>query len=71
MATNYSLKVMDRALNPGVFCIYTTCPDPEVVQLNLQSLAWFTQAANPNTTLKFKWSLDYSFVWCRTGELKP
>jgi hypothetical protein len=71
MATNYSLTVTDHALNPGMFCVYTTCPDPKVVQLNLKSLAWFTKAANPNTVLTFDWSLDYSFVWCETGELKP
>jgi hypothetical protein len=70
MATNYSLTVKDQALSPGVFCVYTTCPDP-AVQLNLTSLAWFTKPANPNTTLTFDWSLDYSFVWCETGELRP
>jgi hypothetical protein len=71
MATNYSLTVRDRALRPGVFCVYTTCPDPAAVQLNLQSLAWFTQEAFPDTNLTFDWSLDYSFVWCQTGELRP
>jgi hypothetical protein len=70
MAANYSLTVKDQALYPGVFCVYTTCPDPEV-QRNLTSLAWLTKPANPNTALEFDWSLNYSFVWCDTGELRP
>lgn len=69
MATNYSLTVTDHAFMPGTFCVYTTCPDPAVAQLDLRSLAWFTKQANPETTLEFDWSLDYSFVWCETGEL--
>jgi hypothetical protein len=69
MALNYSLRVTN-ALKPGTFCVYTTCPDNKV-QLNLQSLAWFTKAANPKTTLTFEWSLDYSFVWSQTGKLEP
>ncbi|MDR1363205.1 MAG: hypothetical protein LBJ35_04055 [Spirochaetaceae bacterium] len=71
MATKYSLSVTSKAIQPGVFCVYTTCPDPKVVQLNLQSLAWFTKAANPKTILTFEWDLDYSFVWCQTGKLNP
>jgi hypothetical protein len=70
MATYYSLQVTNHALEPGTFCVYTTYPDNNV-HLNLQSLAWFTKAAEPKTILTFDWSLDYTFVWCETGELKP
>ena len=35
------------------------------------SLAWFAKKANPSTSVTFKWSLDYSFVWDETGVLTP
>ncbi|KAB1082363.1 MULTISPECIES: hypothetical protein [Rhizobium/Agrobacterium group] len=38
---------------------------------NVFSLAWFTRPAAPGSSVKFTWSLDYSFVWSETGLLQP
>jgi hypothetical protein len=70
MSTQYSLTVQNNSLHHGSICVFATPPDDKV-QLNIKSLAWFSKAAHPNTSVQFKWSLDYSFVWSQTGKLVP
>src|SRR5690349_19347554 len=50
-------------------CVYQKPVDlgvPDAVPL-----AWLCAPAWPKTTAIFSWALDYSFVWARTGSLKP
>jgi hypothetical protein len=68
MSTQYTLTIRNNSLRYGSMCVFATPPDDKV-QLGLKSLAWFSKAAHPNTSVQFKWSLDYSFVWSQTGEL--
>lgn len=70
MSTQYTLKVTNKSHNSGSFCVYQKDPDQEKYT-NLYSLAWFSKACNPGTTLKFTWTLDYCFNWSETGILVP
>src|SRR5262249_15897636 len=36
---------------------------------NAVSLAWFTKFSNPNSKVKFTWTLDVGLSWADTGEL--
>lgn len=67
--SNYSLTFINNSDQEGDACVYQQ--DPDLGVANVQSLAWFTKAANPTTTVEFDWSIDYSFVWSETGNLVP
>ncbi len=68
MATNYTLTVKNESKNYGNICVFQTMPDqPD----NMLSLAWFSKAAHPETTVEFDWTTQYNFVWSDQGELKP
>lgn len=67
MATKYSLTVNNNSKNYGSICVFQTLPDqPD----NILSLAWFSKAAHPGTTVEFNWTTDYDFLWSEQGELK-
>jgi hypothetical protein len=68
MSTKYSLTVDHQGTELGDFCIYQTL-DEQIE--NIHSLVWFKKAAHPGTTLKFDWTVDYSFAWDEMGELIP
>ena len=70
MSTKYTLRVKNDSLQTGSICVYQTCPDQQN-NSNIYSLAWFTKAAHPETSLTFSWTIDYSMVWSETGELVP
>lgn len=68
MGTKYKLTVNNKSKNYGNICVFQTLPEqPD----NLLSLAWFSKAAHPETTVEFNWTTDYNFVWSNQGELKP
>lgn len=69
MATNYSLTVTNNSTQYQDLCVYQKPVDLGVA--NALSLAWLTAPAWPGTTVRFAWSLDYSFVWSQTGSLQP
>jgi rhizosphere induced protein len=68
-ATNYRLKVINNSSNYADFCVYQQ--DPDLGVPDVQSLAWFAKPLFPTTVATFTWTIDYSFVWSETGELKP
>jgi len=68
MATKYSLTVQNNSRNYGNICVFQTMPDQPQ---NMLSLAWFSKAAHPDTTVEFDWTTQYNFVWSDQGELKP
>jgi len=69
MSTKYSCTVKNDSAQAGDFCIFQEVPDVNIP--NVVTLAWLAKAANPTTTLKFDWSLDYSFIWSNTTNLQP
>ncbi|MDR1622663.1 MAG: hypothetical protein LBS00_09840 [Synergistaceae bacterium] len=71
MATQYTLQITNNSTHYGSLCVYATPVDPDKIQFDLRSLAWFSKAANPNTSVTFSWPLQYSFVWSETGKLVP
>ncbi len=70
MSTQYTLTVVNDSTLNGSVCVYQKDPEQGKYE-NLYSLAWFSKFCHPGTQLKFKWSIDYSFVWSETGILKP
>lgn len=65
---NYQLYFVNNSTMSGNACVYQQDPNR---MPNVMSLAWFTKAANPNTTLMFNWDIQYNFVWSQTGMLVP
>lgn len=69
MPTTYTLRVINNSTNFVDMCMYQE--DPDIGVNNVMSLAWFVKPAYPTTTVTFRWTVDYSFVWSETGELIP
>ena len=67
--TQYSLRVVNQSTNFVDMCVYQD--DPDLGVPDVMSLAWFAKPAYPSTTVNFRWTIDYSFVWSETGELIP
>jgi hypothetical protein len=67
--TEYVLRVNNQSTNFFDFCVFQRMPDTTV--RDVFSLAWFAQPAHPTTTLTFRWTIDYSFVWNEPGKLVP
>ncbi|WP_309112228.1 hypothetical protein [Saccharothrix sp.] len=67
--TQYTLRVVNDSTNLTDMCVYQQ--DPNIGAPNVMSLAWFTKPAYPTTTVVFRWTIDYSFIWSETGQLKP
>ncbi len=67
--TQYSLIFVNNSTQTGDACVYQQ--DPTITDPSVMSLAWFSKAAAPTTSITFDWSIDYSFVWSQTGTLRP
>jgi hypothetical protein len=69
VSTQYSLTVTNNSTQFQDLCIYQKPVDLGVP--DAMSLAWLTAPAWPLTTVKFTWTVNYSFVWSQTGSLQP
>jgi rhizosphere induced protein len=69
MSVKYSLTFNNRSRNTGNACVYQTAPNNELSQV--MSLAWFSKRAHPTTSIRFDWTIDYSFMWDVTSVLVP
>lgn len=67
--TQYALSVANNSSDYVDLCVYQT--QPNLSLRNVMSLAWFAEPAWPTTTVKFEWTINYSFVWDQTGMLIP
>lgn len=67
--TTYTLRVINDSDSLWDMCVYQV--DPDIGVPKVMSLAWFTKPAMPTTTVTFTWTVDYSFIWCETGQLIP
>ncbi|MEO1085624.1 MAG: protein rhiA [Acidobacteriota bacterium] len=65
----YQLIFKNESTQFGSACVYQQ--DPDVTDPDVMSLAWFCKSTAPTTTVDFDWSIDYNFVWSRTGALAP
>jgi hypothetical protein len=68
-AAQYELVFINNSSNSGDACVYQY--DPDMDAYDVMSLAWFSKGTAPTTTLRFYWTIDYSFVWDEVGELSP
>jgi rhizosphere induced protein len=68
-STQYTLRVVNQSSNFFDMCVYQE--DPDLGVQDALSLAWFAKPAYPTTTVVFRWTIDYSFIWSETGELIP
>lgn len=65
----YSVIFVNNSNNTASACMYQQ--DPTIGVPDVMSLAWFAQQAAPTTNVTFTWTIDYSFVWSQTGQLRP
>ena len=65
----YTLTFINYSSLAGSVCVYQKPVDIGVP--NAMSLAWLTYHSYPSTEVDLTWSIDYSFVWSKTGVLKP
>jgi len=69
MSNQYTLNVQNNSTQSGSFCIFQEAPDINVP--GITTMAWLAKMCHPTTDLKFNWSVNYSFVWSNTTNLKP
>ena len=69
LGTEYTLRVVNLSPRLWDMCVYQV--DPDLGVPDVMSLAWFTKSAHSSTTVTFRWTIDYSFVWAETGTLVP
>ncbi len=65
----YTIKAINNSTNAGNLAVFQQ--DPDLGVSNVLSLAWFSKFTNPKTTVNFRWTIDYNFVWSETGQLIP
>ncbi|MGB5960956.1 MAG: hypothetical protein WBG73_09890 [Coleofasciculaceae cyanobacterium] len=66
----YNLELINDSGRDWVFYVYQKMENQTATML---SLAWFTSPypIAKGDSINFQWSIDYSFVWGDTGEIKP
>eukprot|EP00727_Mastigamoeba_balamuthi_P005077 m51a1_g14568 hypothetical protein (206) ;mRNA; r:1063739-1064356 len=65
--TKYTVRVSNGSVTTKTFCMFQTAPTE---QSNIKSLAWFSQPLASQVVGTFEWSVEYSFVWSQTKELR-
>jgi hypothetical protein len=63
----YTLTFQNNSNDNWDFCCFQQ--DPNLVDPNIMSLAWFAFPVAPTTSISFTWEIDYEFVWCQSGKL--
>lgn len=66
--TNYSLSVKNNSTNDVRFAMFQQAPDVVSGQ-NVFTLAWFSKYAYVGTSVQFGWSIEYSAIWSRPGQI--
>lgn len=69
IGTQYSVVFVNKSTQTGNACMFQQ--DPDISIPNVMSLAWFAKRTAPKTTVIFRWSIEYDFVWSETGNLTP
>lgn len=69
MPNRYRIDITNDSDFPGHICIYPGSAEAD--EPCAVPLAWFSKYAYPSTTVAASWTLDYSFHWASSGELKP
>ena len=70
MENKYSLKCVNKASRDWYFFLYQEIPGPNP---DLYPLAWIASSSpvRVGDSVPLSWKPDYSFVWDKTGPLKP
>ena len=68
LATKYTLNAFNESSQKD-FCVFQSLPD--MGAQHPMGLAWLVKSLHRDTFSSFSWSINYSFVWAETGELKP
>ncbi|GGJ39406.1 hypothetical protein [Deinococcus roseus] len=63
---DYQLQINNNTQQPGSFVIFQTTRAP-----GPYSVAWQSKYTYPSTTLTFKWTANYDFIWSSTAQLTP
>ena len=59
--TVFQINFVNNSINPGTFMVFQQ--DPNLAMPGINSLAWITKFANPNTQGFFSWTINYNFSW--------
>jgi hypothetical protein len=67
----YSVKLINKSASPWIFYAYQQAPNEQ--SAGMFSLVWFCSPFMmvTNTSITFKWTVDYNFVWGATGAISP
>ncbi|UTW64740.1 protein RhiA [bacterium SCSIO 12741] len=68
--TSYSVNCVNNSTTDWVFYVYQTMPQQPS---DIFSLAWFASPykISVGSSIRFNWTIDYSFVWGNTGTVTP
>lgn len=65
----YRINFVNNSTNSGSIVLFQQ--DQNVGVSGAMSLVWFSKRVHPNTSGYFSWTVNYNFVWSKTGVLKP
>jgi hypothetical protein len=67
----YSLTLVNNSASPWTFYVYQQLPNQQ--SANAFSLAWFCSPFMivPGANIPFRWTIDPTFVWGATGQVRP
>jgi hypothetical protein len=77
MGQNYSLTVYNKSSYSGNVIVYQGLPKSNIQPEQIVPLAWLSEGIEGSSTgvginqVKFDWTIDYGFVWSKTGVLQP
>jgi hypothetical protein len=69
MTTQYTVTIRNQAASSNYLMMFQN--DPGSWSPNSLPLAWFSKFSNPNSTVKFNWTVDWGLSWSETGTLQP
>ncbi|MGY3515536.1 hypothetical protein [Micromonospora haikouensis] len=68
-AVGYNIMISNASALDGMNAILFQ--ENPVLPSDAVTLAWMSKMCHPSTTIEYKWSIDYNFVWGQVGTLVP
>ncbi|MDG4816262.1 MULTISPECIES: hypothetical protein [unclassified Micromonospora] len=68
-AVGYSVTISNASALDGMNAILFQ--ENPVLPSDAVTLAWMSKMCHPSTTIEYKWTIDYNFVWGQVGTLVP
>lgn len=69
MPNQFRLNFKNDSANSGNILVFQT--DPDEIQPNVYSLAWFSKFVHPTTGGHFDWNVEFNFMWSEPGMIRP